>query len=66
MITGLYRAAPVLLKHHGEDASVEAAMRADALLEAGALDGYGVWKGVLRAVEELLRAVPREGERMNL
>ncbi len=28
-------------------------MRADAMLEAGDLDGYAVWKRVLRAVEEL-------------
>jgi hypothetical protein len=42
-----------------------AAMRADAVLEAGDLDGYGVWKGMLKAVEELLRAVPGEGERVN-
>lgn len=40
-------------------------MRADAVLEAGDLDGYGVWKGMLKAVEELLRAVPGEGERVN-
>ncbi len=31
----------VLVKHHGEDAPVEAAMRADAMLEGGDLDGYG-------------------------
>jgi hypothetical protein len=28
-------------------------MRADALLEAGGLNGYAVWKRVLRAMEEL-------------
>ncbi len=28
-------------------------MRADAMLEAGDLGGYAVWKQVLRAVEEL-------------
>ncbi len=40
-------------------------MRPDALLEEGDLEGYGVWKGALKAVEELRRAVRREGERMN-
>ena len=47
---------------------VEAAMRADAVLEAGDLDGYdghGVWKGVLKAVEELLREEPGDDERVN-
>ncbi len=29
------------------------------------LSGYGVWKGMHKAVEELLRAVPGEGERVN-
>ncbi len=28
-------------------------MRADAMLETGDLDGYAVWKRILRAVEEL-------------
>ena len=29
-------------------------MRADAMLEAGDLDGYAAWKRIVRAVEELL------------
>ena len=29
---------------------------ADAMLEAGDLDGYSTWKRILRAVEELQRA----------
>ncbi len=49
----IYRAANLLVKQHGEDAPIEAAMRADAMLEKGDLDGYAVWKRVLRAVEEL-------------
>ncbi len=35
------------------------------MLEAGDLDGYAVWKRILRAVEELLRVEPIEGERVN-
>ena len=49
----IYRAAQVLVKRHGEDAPIEAAMRADAMLEAGDLDGCAVWRRILRAVEEL-------------
>ena len=30
-----------------------AAMQADAMLEAGDLDDYAVWRRILRAVEEL-------------
>ncbi len=40
----IYRSANVLVKHQGDDALVEAAMRADAMLEAGDLDGFAVWK----------------------
>ena len=52
MITDLdmYRAANVLVKRHGEDAPIHAAMQVDALLEAGDMEGCAVFK---RAVEEL-------------
>ena len=50
----IYRSAQVLVKQHGQDAPIHAAIRADELLEAGDLDGYTVWKGMLRAVGELL------------
>ena len=33
-------------------------MRADAMLEKGDLDGYAVWKRILRAVGELQETVP--------
>jgi hypothetical protein len=50
----IYRSANVLVKQHGQDAPIEAAMRADAMLDNGDLDGYAVWKRVIKAVEELL------------
>ncbi len=64
MITDLdiYRSANVLIKHHGQDASIQAAMRADAMLEKGDLDGYAVWKRILRAVGELQGTAPKSGE----
>ncbi len=58
----IYRSAQVLVKQHGTDAPIEAAMRADAMLEAGDLDGLAVWKRVLRAVEELQGTAPKSGE----
>ncbi len=58
----IYRSANVLVKQHGEDAPGHAAMRADAMLEAGDLDGYAVWKRILRAVEELQGVEPGPGE----
>ncbi len=30
----IYRSANLIVKHHGEDALIQAAMRADAMLEA--------------------------------
>ncbi len=50
----IYRTANILVKQHGEDAPIQVAMRADAMLEKGDLEDCAVWKRVLRAVEELL------------
>ena len=50
----IYRAANVIIKQYGQDASIHAAMRADAMLEKGDVDAYAVWKRILRAVGELL------------
>ncbi len=61
----IYRAANLLVKQHGQDASIHAAMRADALLEAGDLEGCAVFKRVLRAVEELQRTEPGPTARLH-
>ncbi len=58
----IYRSAQVLVKHHGEDAPIHAAMRADAMLEAGDLDSYAVLKRILRAIEEIQGSAPKPGE----
>ena len=50
----IYRAANELIKQHGEDAPIHAAMRADELLDAGDIDGQATWKRILAAVEDLL------------
>ena len=47
------------MKQHGEDAPIEAVMRADAMLEAGDLDGLATWKRILRAVEEMQGVEPK-------
>ncbi len=54
----IYRSANLLVKQHGEDAPIEAAMRADTMLEKGALGGYAAWKRILRAVGELQGTEP--------
>ncbi len=61
----IYRTANLLVKRHGQDAPIHAAMRADAMLDKGDLDGYAVWKRILRAVEELQRAEPGPGGRVH-
>ena len=58
----IYRSASVLIREHGEDAALEAAQRADAMLEKGDMEGAAVWRLVLKAVEELRRKERREGE----
>ncbi len=46
--------ASTLVKRHGQDAPIHAAMRADAMLDQADLDGYAVWKRIVKATEELL------------
>ncbi len=41
----IYRTANLLVNHHGEDAPIHAAKRADAILEMGGLEGYAVGGG---------------------
>ena len=49
----IYRSAKLLIDQHGADASINAAMRIDALIESEDIDGVSVWKRVLRAIEDL-------------
>ena len=60
----IYRSAALLIEKHGEDAVLEAAMRADAMLEKGDLDGQRVWKAIITAIEELQRNTLVDGERL--
>ncbi len=55
----------MLVKRHGADAPIHAAMRADAMLDKGDLDGCAVWKRILWAVEELLGTEPALWARMH-
>ncbi len=57
----IYRSANILVKQHGEDAPIQAAMRADAMLDKGDVDGYAVWKRVLKAVGALLSKERSDG-----
>ena len=61
----IYRSARILVKRHGQNAPIQAAMRADAMLEAGDSDGCAVWKRILRAVEELQGMEPGPGAQVH-
>jgi triphosphoribosyl-dephospho-CoA synthetase len=61
----IWRSANLMVREHGEDAALEAAQRADTMLERGDMDGCAVWKRILKAIEELQREVPKSGERPN-
>ncbi len=49
----IYRSANELIKQHGDAADIEAAMRADACLATGDMEGEAVWLRIGKAIEEL-------------
>ncbi len=61
----IYRPASVIIKQYGQDAPIEAAMRADAMLEVCDLDGLAVWRRILKAVGELQGTDPAPGTRVH-
>ena len=59
----IYRSAKLLIDQHGVAAAIEAAMKADAMLDKGALDGAAVWRRNVAAVNDLQWEEPKPGER---
>ncbi len=57
----VFRSAHLLVKQHGAEATIHAAMNADAMLDRGDLDGERVWLRIIRAIRELQRR-PKAGE----
>ena len=57
----IYRSATLLVKRHGDEAPIHAAMKADAMLERGDLDGQRVWLRIVKAVETLVETRPGNG-----
>jgi hypothetical protein len=47
----ILRSAKLVIDHHGPDALIHAARRADALLERGDVQGYEVWLAILAVLE---------------
>jgi hypothetical protein len=56
----IWRAANLLIRRHGDDAELEAAKRADLMLDRGDDDGRLLWMRIRRAIEAL--QAPRAGE----
>lgn len=48
----LWAVANKLIADHGADAAIQAALKADEMLERADFDGQQVWLAVLRRVEE--------------
>ncbi len=61
----IYRSAHELIKQYGDAADIEAAMRADELMEAGDMEGEAVWLRIVKAIEELLAKERPEGEKVH-
>ncbi len=51
----IWRTAKLLTNQHGDQAAIDAGMKADELLETGDLDGSAVWRRIIRAIEEMQR-----------
>ena len=58
----IWRAAQATIQEYGDGASLHAAMRADALMAEGDMDGRRVWHRIEDAIDELQRTVPGEGD----
>ena len=58
----VYRSAKLFIEQHGDEAAIQAAYRADAMLDRGDLDGAAVWRQIVAAINELQREELRPAE----
>jgi hypothetical protein len=61
----MWRAALLMLKRYGNDAAVEAAARADEMLDESDVDGARDWQRITNAIEQLQAEKPAEGEKVH-
>ncbi len=59
----VYRSAKLFIDQHGDEAAIQAAYQADAMLDKGDLDGAAVWRRIVAVINELQREEPAPGER---
>ena len=49
-------------RRYGDDAAIEAATRGDTPLYAGDIEGYGTWLQIVRAIRQLQKITPTDGD----
>jgi len=59
------RAAWIMIRNYGGNAMLEAAIRADNLLDAGNFEACSIWRRILDAIERLQAKAPAEGEKVH-
>jgi len=59
------RAAWIMIRNYGGNAMLEAAIRADNLLDAGNFEACNIWRRILDAIERLQAKAPAEGEKVH-
>jgi hypothetical protein len=60
-----FRAAKMLIDRHGAEAAGVAEKTVKEAAQQGDIEKQTAWQMILRAVEELQRHGPKEGERVN-
>ena len=58
----IFRSAVAFIEQHCDEAPIHAAMKADAMLERGDMDGRAVWLRIVDAIRDMQRETPRPGE----
>ena len=61
----IWHTASALVTEHGDNAGFVAALRADTPLAQYDVDGHLVWMQIRKAIRELHRDKPSDGEWMN-
>ena len=54
----IWRVANLMLKHYGDEADIESAIRAEELAEAGDWAGETLWGRIIDAIRQLENATP--------
>jgi hypothetical protein len=60
-----WRVAEQMRKRYGLDAHIEAARRADELLDQGDVARFEIWRRVVERLNDLHRTRPNPGEALN-